>query len=63
MTWPFFTMSLKSVGRSWTMPETCAPTVTDVTACSVPVARTPSMIVPREIGKVVTDGSLSPRLA
>jgi hypothetical protein len=45
------------------MPDTCVPTVTVVTACSAPVARTPSTIVPREIGSVLTVGSFSPRLA
>ena len=63
MTCPFFTIELKSAYISWTMPETWVPTVTVVTACSVPVAPTPSTMSPREVFRVVTVGSFSPRLA
>ena len=58
MTWPFFTIELKSALSSWTMPETWVPTVTVVTACSVPVAPTASMMEPRDVCSVVTVGSL-----
>ena len=40
ITWPFFTIELKSAPSSWTMPDTWLPTCTVVTACSVPVAPT-----------------------
>ena len=50
MTWPFLTIELKSMfSRLWTMPDTCVPTVTVVTACSVPVAPTASTMEPREV--------------
>ena len=35
MTWPFLTVELKSACRLWIVPETCEPTWTVVTACSV----------------------------
>ena len=47
MTWPFFTIELKSASSSWMMPDTCVPTWTVVTACSVPVAPTASTMSPR----------------
>jgi len=57
MTWPFRTMELKSACSSWMMPETCEPTVTEVTASSVPVAPTLSTMSPRVTATVVTLGS------
>ncbi len=46
-TWPFFTSELKSALSSWMVPDTCVPTWTVVTACSVPVAPTVSTTSPR----------------
>ena len=39
------------------VPDTCVPTWTVVTACSVPVAPTLSTMSPRVIGAVVTAGA------
>ncbi len=46
-TWSFFTRELKSAPRLSTVPETCEPTWTVVTACRVPVAPTTSTMSPR----------------
>ncbi len=54
---PFLTIELKSTGISWMMPPTCEPTVTAVTASSVPVALTDSVMSPRDTGEVETFGS------
>ena len=56
-TCPFLTIELKSAYRFWMVPETCVPTWTVVTACSVPVAPTLSTMSPRMIGAVVTVGA------
>ena len=61
MTCPFFTIELKSAYISSTVPDTCVPTCTVVTACKVPVAPTWSTTSPREICSVVTVGSGPPR--
>ena len=52
MTWPFLTIELKSAPSHWMLPDTWLPTCTVVTACSVPVAPTVSMMSPRVIGAV-----------
>ena len=44
---PFLTWSLKSTSSSETCPETCVPTLTVVTAFSVPVAETVDRMSPR----------------
>ena len=54
MTWPFFTIELKSAPRNEMFPDTWLPTCTVVTACSVPDAPTVSTMSPRVIGEVLT---------
>ena len=44
---PFLTWSLKSTNSAETCPETCVPTLTVVTALSVPVAETTARMSPR----------------
>jgi len=62
MTWPFLTIELKSAPSHEILPETWLPTWTVVTACSVPVAPTVSMMSPRPTGEVTTWISGPPRL-
>jgi hypothetical protein len=47
MTWPFFTVELKSAYRLWMVPETWEPIWTVVTASRMPVAPTTSTTSPR----------------
>ena len=54
MIWPFLTIELKSAPSYEMLPDTWLPTWTVVTACSVPVAPTVSMMSPRVIGEVLT---------
>jgi hypothetical protein len=61
MTWPFFTIELKSAPSHWMLPDTWLPTCTVASACSVPEAPTESMISPREIAEVCTWTSWPPR--
>jgi hypothetical protein len=50
---PALTGELKSAKSFWTMPETCVPTWTVVTAFTVPVAFTVVLMTPRATGAVV----------
>ena len=55
MTWPAFTGVLKSASSSRTWPESCEPTSTVVTGCTVPVAETLATMAPRSM-RVVRQG-------
>ena len=57
ITCPFFTIELKSAPSQAMLPDTWLPTCTVVTACSVPVEPTVSMISPRVTGCVLTCSS------
>jgi hypothetical protein len=56
-----WTIELKSADSDSTIPETCEPTWTVVTGCSVPVADTRLTMAPRETAAVVRAGGTSPR--
>ena len=58
MTWPFFTIELKSAYSSWTMPRPGAD-LDGRDRLSVPVAPTASTMSPRVTCAVVTSGSLA----
>ena len=58
MSWPCFTIELKSAPSSSTVPETWVPTCTVVTASRVPVAPTLSTTLPRVIEALVISGGL-----
>ena len=62
MTWPRFTIELKSAPRYEMFPDTWLPICTVVTACNVPVVLTASTMSPRVIGDVCAPISGAPRL-
>ena len=61
MTCPFFTIELKSAPSQLMLPDTWLPTCTVVTACSVPVEPTVSMISPRDTAVALIGTSPPPR--
>src|SRR5215831_15760672 len=58
ITWPEVTLDLKSAPNHDTVPDTCEPTWTVVTACSVPVAETSSSTVPTSTFAVMKSAAL-----
>ena len=48
--WPFFTLLLKSTSSRLTVPETCEPMLTVISAATSPVAETTSVTGPRLTG-------------
>ena len=60
MTCPLRTMELKSAYRFCTVPDTCVPTCTVVSASSVPVAPTASTMSPRVMVPLTISGASSP---
>jgi hypothetical protein len=60
ITWPCFTIELKSTNSSLIWPETWLPTCTVLTALRLPVAEIAAVIGPRSTGAVRNFGALPP---